>query len=570
MNTTTSQTNIDFSLDAGSIIRGTVSDENGTPLQGIGIYLRSDFFQNNPCYGNGYKGWPDTDSNGEFTIMGIPPGTYVITTEALEYISEYWADPVSVQDCSQADFIVIAAGNEEHSGKDFSIERGSTISGYITDANGPVAGMQVSISPYQSSCSSTPFPNIYTETDGKYTIDGVPRGQYVIGVEQDFFGPQDYVNEYWDNTFDQEAATPIIIDAAGQNITGINLELDASSTITGTITGYSSTNDLTGLQVYAYDNDKGCTSSGNQGSINTADGTYIVKGLAPGNYHVRVKSWGSVNYAPAWSVSQTSVDSCDQLIGAIALPAPGSNAQADVQLKGGSTITGTVSRVDGVTVNVGDFIVYLVDQSVGDPCRLILPIASDYVDLDGTYSIAGLPSGTYSIRAEQNNYYADMYFVNEWVTGSSSPSDPDCSQAESISINSSGEVVSNRDLQLAKGGRISGTVFSSDAVTRTEDLYFIRYHTACDTNLWTIDSPSMCGSYNAPVLEPESYYLSLASADRNTFLGWLSPTGHLVRECSKARQVTVDQELTTQPINFILAPDRNPFLNPIYLLLLKN
>lgn len=100
---------IDFSLDLGATITGTVYAEDGTtPL--------ADAFVDASSTAGG-SGFAQSDANGVYTITMLPPGTYHASASAPDYATEYYNNRVSAP---TADDIVVASGGMA-SGIDFSL-----------------------------------------------------------------------------------------------------------------------------------------------------------------------------------------------------------------------------------------------------------------------------------------------------------------------------------------------------------------------------------------------------------------------------------------------------------------
>jgi len=87
---------------------------------------------------------------------------------------------------------------------------------------------------------------------------------------------------------------------------------------------------------------------------------------------------------------------------------------------GGTVSDSSGSLITGVSINV--------DVYTGDPCGNYQFVAGTSTDT-GYYSVNGLPGGTFYVRTS----HEITTYVDEWWTGGSpDPSDPDCSQAQSI------------------------------------------------------------------------------------------------------------------------------------------
>ena len=121
---------IDFALDEGGMISGTVTDAaTSGPLQDISIII---YDSSNSWVTNG-----DTDVSGSYTAYdALPAGTYYAKTyNSSGYVNELYDDIVCMGYCTSTDgtpFAVIVGSTT--SGIDFALDEGGLISGRVTDA----------------------------------------------------------------------------------------------------------------------------------------------------------------------------------------------------------------------------------------------------------------------------------------------------------------------------------------------------------------------------------------------------------------------------------------------------
>jgi hypothetical protein len=96
---------IDAALTEDATISGTVIDADGQPLPDtyVGVLV-----------GDDYQGWTTTDTNGEYTVDGLAAGSYVVSFDhedavTEEYLYEYYDNAGEVED---ADKVAVEAGDE--------------------------------------------------------------------------------------------------------------------------------------------------------------------------------------------------------------------------------------------------------------------------------------------------------------------------------------------------------------------------------------------------------------------------------------------------------------------------
>ncbi|MGA2285073.1 MAG: carboxypeptidase regulatory-like domain-containing protein [Dehalococcoidia bacterium] len=257
--------NIDFSLDAGGSLSGTVTNAQGVPVQDAYVCAEpSDFMGSNGC---AYSG-----QDGGYTIGGLASDNYAVYAEAGGYAIDYYDGAANWDTLTP----VSVLEGQETSGIDFSLHVEGTISGTVYDSAGkPIARAWVDVCPYQASgdCMSAE-----TMGDGTYSVGGLSTGSYVVEAAAD-----GYVWEYYDNVPRWGDATPVSV-TEGKDSPGIDFSLDLAGTISGTVT--DGTNPVSGGWVWA------CSDNDCNSASTAHDGTYIVTNLAADDYRVEAEANG--------------------------------------------------------------------------------------------------------------------------------------------------------------------------------------------------------------------------------------------------------------------------------------
>ena len=275
-----------------------------------------------------------------------------------------------------------------------------------------------------------------TAADGTYTIRGLTRGDYRVharGSERSVAG------EFYDNTTDWHLAARVSV-TEGQTTAGIDFSLEAGGSISGIVYESDGVTPVADVDVWADSYD--CCSGG-EGTRTASDGTYTIRGLAPGDY--RVYARGSdrglagqyYNNTTDWELAVT-----------VTVTASAITPGIDFSLAGGGSISGTEYEADWVT-------------SVGN-----VDVCADSYDCcgggegtrtasDGTYTIKGLEPGEYRVYARGSEHGLSGEFYNDTT---------DWDLAARVSV-TSGATTPNIDFTLASGGSISGTVYEADGVT---------------------------------------------------------------------------------------------------------
>ncbi|WP_339133528.1 MAG: carboxypeptidase-like regulatory domain-containing protein [Candidatus Electrothrix sp. GW3-4] len=220
----------------------------------------------------------------------------------------------------------------------------ATIHGTVTDSNGPVGGVRVTV--HRTICLSLGYlglgctswsDDILTETDGTYSfIDLYPKdpiGEYGVSAQVNWEDDRPYVYQQKN----------IEITGEEQSVQ-VDFQLELASTISGTLrkaNGEMLTSDeKEHIKVEVHPAEGGAFYP-YKASIES-DGSYNISGLPSGrSFNVSVQGDGTVNYIPEWSIGAISVPDTLELAGAIDITSPGSQINGvDFQLDSGATVTG--------------------------------------------------------------------------------------------------------------------------------------------------------------------------------------------------------------------------------------
>ncbi len=179
---------------------------------------------------------------------------------------------------------------------------------------------------------------------------------------------------------------PVVVIVNGQSSNGVIFTALTTGTLSGAITASGSGTAISGAQIQA-------TQLGEIKATTQSDsnGNYAFSNLNAGTYDIQVSAAGF----------GTSLNS------AVSVPV-GMTTTLNVSLSPPGTISGTVTRADGVTPIPGAIVQAFVGEISAAPVT---------TDSNGNYSIAGLNAGTYRVQALANGYVASTQ--TESVTGNS-------------------------------------------------------------------------------------------------------------------------------------------------------
>ena len=335
----------------------------------------------------------------------------------------------------------------------------SIISGTVTGPDGTTALQGIQVDVYRWSGTSEDWGNWdlwtsgQTGSEGDYIVAGLPEGEYRVG----FWDPNKlYAEQFFENATEIRDATVIELPAEQTEVTGIDASLVFSSRITGTVTGPDGTTPLADIEVTAYTMSEWDWDPVDS-TTTDADGHYEILGLREGSYRVVFGDPDSVyideaydNNVPAQPEYGTDID----------VPAETTLTGIDASLAIGSTITGTVTGLDGTTplADIWASAFLLTEQGrewMGD----------GLTGTDGAYTISGLPTGSYVVEFwDDLGRYCPEYYDDA----------ADLDSATEIEVPRGGSA-SGIDASLPLCSTITGTVTGPDGVTPLGEIVVWAY-----------------------------------------------------------------------------------------------
>jgi hypothetical protein len=405
---------INAAVAPGGEITGRVTGAGGTPLMNVEASAHSTT--------GGYGGEAYTNANGEYTIAGLPSGSYtVVFSPANEsgYITQYYNGKSSE---GEAEAIGVSAGSQT-AGINAALQpasSGGQITGRVTSAahGTPLQGVEVSAE------KSDGYGSALTNANGEYTISGLTNGSYIVT-----FSPAsgtNYLTQYYENKSTSGAANPVVV-SAGSPATA-DAALVAGGEITGRVTSAAGGAPLSGAEVSAYD-----AAAEAYGSASTnANGEYTIPGLPTGSYTVRFFPASESNYLVQYYAG-TSIEADATPVSVTAGAAP--KTGIDAALATGGQITGRVtSAASGIP---------LAGVSVSTEGGYVSTNAN------GEYTVSGLPSGSYKVAfyPEEGANYLLQYFNGKSTEG----------EANAVEV-TVGSATTGINSALLAAGQITGTV----------------------------------------------------------------------------------------------------------------
>src|SRR5664280_3336270 len=322
------------------------------------------------------------DSDGTYSIAGLPAGSYSVQFytgcgNSGNYLTQWYNNETSF---GSADPVTVTAGSTTTS-IDAALQPGGTIAGTVIVAGGTALGGICVQASQNNAGGGSGFA--ITASDGTYSIAGLPAGSYSVQFYTGCGNSGNYLTQWYNNETSFGSADPVTV-TAGSTTTSIDAALQPGGTIAGTVIVAGGTA-LGGICVQASQNGGG---AGFGATTTASDGTYSIAGLPAGSYSVQFYTGcgNSGNYLTQWYNNETSSGSADP----VTVTAGSTTTSIDAALQPGGTISGTVIVAGGTALGG---ICVTASQNGGGA-----GFGSTTTASDGTYSIAGLPAGSYSVE----------------------------------------------------------------------------------------------------------------------------------------------------------------------------
>lgn len=428
--------NIDFALDVGGSIQGTITDAStGAPLESVYINVY------NPSglpVSYGY-----TDTAGDYYAGGLSTGNYyVITWNWQDYIDEIYDNIPCPFGCdvTTGTAVTVTSGNPT-TGIDFQLSQGGRIEGSVLDAVNAQPVSDLSLELYDEAGNYVTYG--YPDYDGKYYFGRLPSGSYFVAT---YVYGGSYINEVYNNihcqgTCDPTTGTPIPV-VEGQITSGIGFALETGGSISGTITDAANGAPIPGVWVNVTE----VTGDYYGYAYTDASGTYTVGGMNTGSYYAQTgNDAGYVDElydnipCPFWACNPSSGTPIVVTIGQTTLG-------IDFALDIGGSVEGTVTDSSS-GLPIEDVVVSLVDAQG-------YWAGNSWADATGHYSAGGLLAGSYYATAtDWSLVYIDELYDNTYCPYGNC--DPTTGTAIAVAT---GTPTTGIDFALDVGGSVQGTI----------------------------------------------------------------------------------------------------------------
>jgi carboxypeptidase family protein len=360
-------TGVNAALQVGGSITGTVTARGGKTLSGICVQA----IPTGVPAEQSFSPEPASRRNGSYQLSGLAPGRYAVEFAPCgnQPYAPQWYKGKSSQ--AAAAPVMVQAGQTTRR-VSVTMVSGGTLVGHVRSGitGGPVRNACVLV----TDASGFAVAGALTSTSGQYRIRHMPAGRWTLKPAMCL------------------AASPSLagIVRSGYRVrnartTTANLTLPRGGSLSGTVQSGSPATAEAGICVEA-------TPLTGHGQPNTAvtgaDGSYTLPGMAPGSYRVLFTPLcvlGTAAVAPQWynGASSRAAATPVKVTGGQTATGIGGTLAADGAISGTVTVSGTATA--GVCVGA-----YAGTSAA--------PAAIAITGSGGSYQIAGLPAGSYSVE----------------------------------------------------------------------------------------------------------------------------------------------------------------------------
>jgi protocatechuate 3,4-dioxygenase beta subunit len=381
--TTASLTGKDIRLTGGFKISGKVTRSNGTTaIPNVPVSTYGTYGSDNTT----------TDSAGNYTLMGLSPGSYEVSFGHDSTLSNqtgcWYTTPASKFSTSCASHTAVVISSANVAGISPKIPNALKITGYVkTPAStpAPIVGAWVDANgPVDESA--------YTDATGKYTISGLNPGSYkiMVGGPSGSRVPYGHYNAtgpyFWGRL--TAWASPVTISSAITTLPII--KPPTGYYIKGKITNTSGT----ALDFVLVDAVGGAgTAAENPGTWTDASGNYTIGPVPAGNTY-KISANPAYSSDPSlqqgWYLNSPPNNFTTAASSALSILMNGDKNAINMRLPKGASISGTVKVTGGSACN---------DCAVDALNLTGSVVASTNTSSSGAYTLQGLPAGSYHVNA---------------------------------------------------------------------------------------------------------------------------------------------------------------------------
>ena len=451
----TNATAINFMLDRGLTISGTVDDANNHPIGAtVSVLDTTGTFLANT----------QTDSDGNYSFEALTPGDYKLVAESYAYGSQMY-DHVACNgplqqtcDYSAAGTLSLATADETI---DFSLPILASVSGTVLDrALQPLHASNIEVT-FVDEVGNI-IADAIANSDGSYSAGPFPSGNfYAFASANGFFSQIANNVDCSENCLTSiPDATPIVVTQTGQ-VSTANFRLDPLPDLQGHVTDAITGLPLSGVQLLA---GRGPPSNFDSvvNAVTDANGNYLLPQIPPGSFYLWAQSPNHIDQIyPAIACeangyggynAKTLCDVSDAVL--VQIKPNQSPGNFNYALLPSGRITGRVTLSADVATDLPTSATIIVQDGTGNP------IASAATDAFGNYSVNDLAPGPYFAMASDYPY-DDFDFISQIWRGQNC--NRSCFPTTGTPINVGQAAVSEGiDFSITRRDQIVGRVTDTD------------------------------------------------------------------------------------------------------------
>lgn len=508
------------------------------------------------------------NASGIYSVA-LAPGTYVAYTRGGSGLVDEIVDnvpcPMGCDQVRAATFgagIVVTAGGTVT--RDIALSPGGTATGVVRDAatGAPVANVDVTLN--TSFGGANDSRTVTTNASGVFTFAGLGTGSFAL-----FTGdttPTGYIHEILggipclgvcDPRLALETGRRVSV-TAGAVTSGLTFLLEPGGRISGTVRRTDTSAVQANVTVRAYTR-IGSEPVAMASASTNASGAYVITGLPAGDYTVATEALTLLDEVYDGVPCGAQCELSHAALGRpVPVPARGTVSDVDFGLAPGGAISGRLTDAGSGSGLSGQVNVYRV---VGATAQFITSGSSNLV---GTYTLAGLPAGSYVVAALSSGHVGQ-------VTGGFTvinPTDADLLGAARITV-TEGVTTPNVDFALGAAATIRGRVRlapSLAAVSGERVLLFANVGGGIARQVRS-DSTNSAGDYDFGELPSGLYQVATAARqlDNQVYNGIACPAGNCTPAFvgGNATLVPATAGLITSNINFTLGAATSAPATPV-------
>lgn len=375
-----------IALIRGGVVAGSVRTGSGRPASGVSVVLHrggSTPGQWLPTVvGTDSRATNiSTDAGGGFRFYGLPPGRYTVSAGGLStggaagLARTYFPGTLLP---TEATFVDLESG-EERTGVDITLRRtaGQRVSGQIL---GPGAeGAQLRVEP------SAPFRVLAAGADGRFVIENVPPGSYMIRARAVVAGPAGV------ERFGGEE--PVIVGEVPVNGVLLNMSAPFETHVAGRVlveTGSSGVPPR--MAVRLRPRDAWSVTHPLAGAVGP-DRRFLIAGVPPDDYIVELAFDESDAASATWRPVSFLANSVDALDAGLIVNAAGISDAVVTVTQATQRLRGTLRGSDALPPTMLTMLVFPEDRRFWTPGSRRIRAARPATD--GTFRFDDLPAGEY-------------------------------------------------------------------------------------------------------------------------------------------------------------------------------